>query len=180
MNTLKFIRLFCLSLILSLGIVTFNACKTDDPCKGVECPANADCVEGECYCKVGFEGTNCDQLIRAKYIGLYTANDVCESGTFPYEVEIIAGSDSLSFIVKNFGDFQSPPATVVGKILDSDSFEFTKQDTDPTSANRYIESTEAAGGSYAVESGKKVVKVKYKVTYNDNSTDECTLTLTQK
>lgn len=52
--------------------VSLSSC-TSDPCKDVNCGTNGTCVEGNCECDPGYEGTSCETEMRAKFLGTYVA-----------------------------------------------------------------------------------------------------------
>lgn len=72
-----------------IAAVTFSISScTVDPCKDVSCGANGECVEGDCVCDAGYEGTTCATEWRAKFIGTASlsgtvACPVSGNGTFP-------------------------------------------------------------------------------------------------
>ena len=47
---------------LCFAVVLFSACGDDpiDPCAGVDCGANGECVDGTCDCEDGYSGANCE------------------------------------------------------------------------------------------------------------------------
>lgn len=78
--------------------------KNTDKCESVMCMNNGVCVDGECdcpevfkgincqtaiVCDDGFEGPNCDMEVRAKFLGIYLADAVCEDG----------GSSNINIII---------------------------------------------------------------------------------
>ncbi len=59
-------NIFALAFFL---LLLTSSCK--DPCKDINCN-NGICLEGTCLCDDGYEGINCDQLERQKFIGSWT------------------------------------------------------------------------------------------------------------
>lgn len=49
---------------LCFAVVLFTACGDDpiDPCAGVDCGPNGECVTGTCECEDGFSGVNCEVI----------------------------------------------------------------------------------------------------------------------
>jgi hypothetical protein len=75
-------NLFLLMMIAFVATISLTSCGPDDPCKDVDCGQNAptptgDCVEGECVCAVGYEGTGCATEASAKFVGKWYGKDVC-------------------------------------------------------------------------------------------------------
>jgi hypothetical protein len=65
-------------MIMAFGLmVTAQSCK--DACKDVECN-NGTCDEGTCICETGYEGTNCDAEMRAKFFGTYRVSGTDTDG----------------------------------------------------------------------------------------------------
>jgi hypothetical protein len=48
-----------LLLIITLSIAILSGCK-NDPCEGIECLNEGNCLNGECYCPDGYSGVNCE------------------------------------------------------------------------------------------------------------------------
>lgn len=82
-NRVKTIVLSALSAALVFGGITYTSCKRDK-CKEITCSFDATCVEGQCYCATGYEGTQCEKTIRSKFVGPWT---VTESGTMTTSAE---------------------------------------------------------------------------------------------
>lgn len=51
-------RLFQILGVAAIATLGLASCETD-PCDGVECGTNGDCLEGECVCADGFGGEDC-------------------------------------------------------------------------------------------------------------------------
>ena len=47
---------------LCFAVVMFSSCGDDpvDPCSGIDCGANGECVDGTCDCEDGYSGVNCE------------------------------------------------------------------------------------------------------------------------
>lgn len=74
-----------------------------DLCKDVNCN-NGTCVEGDCVCDAGYEGTNCDTEIRAAYLGTYNVTETCDSGSDAYAVVVSAGTSINDVVINNLYD----------------------------------------------------------------------------
>lgn len=81
-------------------VLFFSGCDTD-PCKDIDCGTNGTCVEGTCVCDAGYEGTSCETLQNAKFVGSYNGSENCTSGTYTYALTISASSSSNTTIVLN-------------------------------------------------------------------------------
>lgn len=99
--TMKTLRLF--SLALSFVALALTGCK--DECKDVVCQNGGTCEEGICLCATGYEGTNCETEIRAKFLGSYTVSESCQSGNYSFSLSITSSSAGVSnIIINNFYD----------------------------------------------------------------------------
>ncbi len=65
-----------LLLLASILLLILGSCK--EPCEDINCNAG-DCIEGICNCDDGYDGTNCENEIRAKYYGTWTGPNMCDS-----------------------------------------------------------------------------------------------------
>src|SRR2546421_8302190 len=101
---MKKVSIFGMSILTVIAVATvmfINAC-TSDPCKDVVCQNGGNCVSGTCVCTAGYEGTNCETESRAKFLGSYTAHDVCSvSGTFDYSPIIATSSNGVTTVTVN-------------------------------------------------------------------------------
>ncbi|HUM45657.1 MAG TPA: hypothetical protein PLD84_01940 [Chitinophagales bacterium] len=106
MKKISILGVSFLSMIALATVLFFNSCD-DDPCKDVVC-VNGDCVSGVCACDLGYEGTDCSTKSVTKYVGSYSAIDVCSSGTYSYNAIVSASSTTVNgLIITNFGGFGS-------------------------------------------------------------------------
>ncbi len=146
------------------------ACEDFDNCFDIICPDNAECEDGVCYCNVGFEGANCDTLIRDKYIGTYSAEDICPSGTFA-STAVITGSatNNLWFTVSNFGGFEN---LVNCEVVDQYSFRIPNQED---AAGRIFEGVDANGSEIlgVFDPALNVVAGTYTVSFSDGTSETC-------
>ena len=87
--------------VAALGLFSMASCT--DLCKDVNCN-NGACVEGDCVCDSGYEGTNCETEIRAAYLGTFNVTETCDSGSDAYAVVISAGSNINDVVINNLYD----------------------------------------------------------------------------
>ena len=100
MKTLKSIA-FTVALALgTFGAVTYTSCNSDD-CKDVVCNNGGTCIDGNCSCPTGFEGSDCGTLARAKFLGTYTGSESCTLGTDNYSVKVTEHSDKAKMNIEN-------------------------------------------------------------------------------
>ena len=58
-------------------IFLFYSCEVDN-CSSVSCEFDGTCVDGICHCLAGFDGEFCENVIRDRMIGDYTAHTTCD------------------------------------------------------------------------------------------------------
>jgi len=100
-------------------IFLVSACK--DPCKEVNCNFGT-CLDGTCLCDDGYEGANCDQEERAKFLGRWTGDVDCGSAVGAAETTLIVTadpnntSDLLFDLDLGFEQFESPLDPIKGTV----------------------------------------------------------------
>ncbi len=99
-NSLKTIFLSALSLMaIFTGVTGCN----EDKCKTIVCAYNGVCEEGVCSCPTGYEGPQCEKIMRDKFEGIY---QVMEKGTTSqtaqYAVSVEKGEEIIDVKIKNF------------------------------------------------------------------------------
>lgn len=97
-KAMKNIKFGFLSVFALSCMMFFSSC--EDLCKDVEC-VQGECVEGDCVCDQGYEGTLCDTKMTDKFVGTYTVNENCDTGTYTYSTTITASSTTIDKIVVN-------------------------------------------------------------------------------
>jgi len=90
---MKTIKLLILGIFAFSAMSTFTSCMPD-PCETVVCQNGGTCVEGTCECPDGYEGTNCETATVDKFVGTYTAVEVCNGITLPSETASISKSST--------------------------------------------------------------------------------------
>lgn len=110
-------KLFFLPALLLGAFLMFSpACGDSDPCKDVVCE-NADCFEGDCVCRVGFEkdaNGNCVTPAIDKIAGAYSVVEDCSlSDPDAYLAAIVAVSgDTKKATITNFWNLFKKPVNV--------------------------------------------------------------------
>lgn len=162
MKKISILGVSFLSMIALATVLFFNSC-TDDPCKDVVC-VNGNCVSGTCACDLGYEGSDCSVKSVAKFVGSYSAIDVCSSGTYSYNASIAASSTTVNgLIITNFGGF----GTSLSAIATVDGNNMTVPSQSLAGVN--------VSGSGSINSAATQIQITY--TANDGTaSDNCTST----
>lgn len=106
---MKSIRNIAFSALLAVGAfttVTYTACNKDE-CKDVVCQNGGTCVTGNCNCATGYEGTNCETAVRAKFLKTWAASDkdIATTTNLPtYSSIIVAGTAITEVKISKFSD----------------------------------------------------------------------------
>lgn len=81
-----------LHLLTLLVCICLFSCS--DNCKDLDC-GNGTCDDGTCICDEGYEGTNCQTLVIAKYYGTYnnTASSCTNGGQSSMESIILSSAE---------------------------------------------------------------------------------------
>jgi len=100
--------LFKTTLLSALGAmarftaVTYSSCN-NDKCKAIVCAFGGTCNDGVCTCPTGYEGPQCEKVMRDKFLGVY---QVLEKGTLSetaqYTVSVEPGTEISDLRIKNF------------------------------------------------------------------------------
>lgn len=96
-------KLFQILGVAAIATIGLASCETD-ACQDVTCDNGGTCVEGDCVCATGYEGTNCETLVRAAFIGSFNVNETCAQSTDSYAVTISAGSSDTEVTISNLYD----------------------------------------------------------------------------
>ncbi|MDR3680102.1 MAG: hypothetical protein P4L41_09060 [Flavipsychrobacter sp.] len=119
---IKTIFLSALSTIVAFSAVTYTSC-TPDKCKSVVCAYGGVCSGGSCICQSGYEGTQCEYISRAKFLGVW---QVVETGTITnvshYAVTIDADTDPSSSVTNvTISNFYNSITTKVNAYVKGDT-----------------------------------------------------------
>lgn len=99
--------------ITAFALLTIQSCDTD-PCSDVDCGSNGTCFDGICECDPGYDGTNCNIVIRSLFTGTFDATEICDTtpdGEQDDYVSVITESfDGPEYIViDNIYNFSNDP-----------------------------------------------------------------------
>lgn len=82
---MKFWKHSLISAFTFLGIATtvlYTACQ-DDSCTRLTCRNGGSCSEGFCRCPTGYEGSECQDRISARFVGFYYGTTNCDTDPAP-------------------------------------------------------------------------------------------------
>ena len=163
--------------VCEAGFAGIN-CEPIDSCSLMLCPENTSCVAGECICNLeGYEGAECDTEIRSKYLGTYSAEDICDSGVYQYTVNLVnANTSILDFIIEGFGGFAAPVLQIRCTIVNDTHFEIVSAAYPGIINIRSIPDLDGNHGIYNIETGQ--LNVSYEITFDNNIVEVCDLILT--
>lgn len=101
-HSFKTILLSAFSVIAIFSVVSVSSCN-NDKCKSIVCAYNGVCNDGICTCPTGYEGPQCEKIMRDKFEGIY---QVLEKGTASqtaqYAVSVEKGEEIIDVKIKNF------------------------------------------------------------------------------
>ena len=154
---------------LALGTVLFFASCTKDECKDVTCDNGGVCTAGVCDCTTGYEGTNCETKMNAKFVASYNGADVCASGSYTYTATIAASSTNIAsgLIINNFGGFGSSFTAIA--TVDGNNITIPSQTVNGL----------AISGSGTINSAGTTLQLTYSAD-DGVDTDNCTSTWTKQ
>lgn len=98
--------IWALPFALSAMLLNINCSKeASNPCAVINCLNGGTCYDGSCACGPCFEGANCGQETRAKYLGNYAGTLTIETagGTNYYSptISFVASSQGSCYITGN-------------------------------------------------------------------------------
>jgi hypothetical protein len=124
MNRIKNIAFSALLTLGALATITYTACNKDE-CKDVVCQNGGTCVSGSCSCPTGYEGTNCQNKTRDRFVGTWSGQDVCNSGTYTINLTVATSSSSdVNALISNPGGFGTA-VIITGTVSSSNTLTFT-------------------------------------------------------
>ena len=104
------------------ALVFLSGCK--NACKDVDCN-NGTCVDGTCTCDAGYQGTACDVMHNAKFVGVYALVQSCDTNgsTSSYDVTITASATNPSSIT--LFNIEEEPTPGINGVINDDGVSFT-------------------------------------------------------
>lgn len=77
-----------------------------DACFNVTCQNGGVCIDGECDCVPGFEGPECEIKSSLKFLGTWSAYEICSSGDYSYTI-VIQEDPAVpgQILINNLGNF---------------------------------------------------------------------------
>jgi hypothetical protein len=174
MNKIKNIAFTVLLSLGAFSTVTYTACNKDE-CKDVVCNNGGTCVGGTCSCPTGYEGSTCLTKTRDKFVGSWSGQDVCGSGTYTITLTVAASTSSdVTAIVTNPGGFGTP-VTVTGTVASGNTLSFNNVSV---GGGRTLNGTMTfTGGS--TTTNPNAMTFAYTVTPTTGSADVCNGTYTR-
>ena len=147
-------------------VLSLSLTSCADPCKDVDCN-NGECVEGNCICDDGYEGTNCDVEWATKFLALNAnATDICVSGSYNYTVDIDRINEA-TIQITNLGDFN-----IVSQV-----YAIISNGTDITMTNFTDNAGRTWNATGSINNAGTTLTINYVVTFDDGTTDTCTTTI---
>ncbi len=111
------------------AVLFLDSCEPDSNvvnCDETGCLNGGDCINNVCFCPVGYEGAECADLSRDKFLNTYNSSaDDCVGPTYTIIVTIKSSSDT-AMTIKNLGNFGNN-TTVYALVSDENSFEIPSQ-----------------------------------------------------
>lgn len=148
---------------------------TTDICANVPCGEFGTLTETSttctCVCTNGFEGTDCNTPSRDKFVGSFSVNEVCPSGSASYIATITPSAQYINvFDINNFGDYA--PSISVRAMADGN--EFTLPNQAFNNGNLTI-----TGGSGVTTNSGGVISISYSYILNGVS-ENCNAVYTRQ
>lgn len=110
-------------------ICMLSSCKKEeDKCKDVICPDHAYCdiYTGKCKCEFGYEGINCDTLMRTKFIGGFQGHNNGTGSINDYTIKI-SGKPKNDITKISITNIANSYDYVIGTITGSTNFTVERQ-----------------------------------------------------
>lgn len=158
--SIKNVATACLAVAMAFS---FSSCDSD-PCKDIDCVNGTLTESGDncsCVCEAGYEGADCTNESRVKFVGTYNFTDACTG--VGYSQTISNGNSAEKIVFSNLGDFST--AAVVTANVDLNAL--TIVDATDAAGRRFTGSGQISGNNLSLT---------YSVTYSDGSTETCAVT----
>ncbi|MBA3828556.1 MAG: calcium-binding EGF-like domain-containing protein [Taibaiella sp.] len=125
----KTIVLSALGTIVVFSALLYSSC-SPDKCHAIACAYGGVCTDGNCICPTGYEGTQCEKIVRDKFVGTWV---VYETGTLTggntYTVAVEPNNDSSITSLKITNFYNSIRGSVIATV-NADSIYINKQVVD--------------------------------------------------
>ena len=122
---IKALPSFYIALFAACFIMANSSC-TRDKCSSVKCINGGSCDNGICSCPTGYQGTDCQTLSRAPFLGTWSfsgQSNITSAAYYPVSIE--AGSPNINDItLTNFLNYFSSP---VNAFVENDSLYIQSQ-----------------------------------------------------
>jgi hypothetical protein len=174
MSRLKNIAFSALLAVGAFSAITYTSC-TKDECKDVTCNNGGFCVGGSCSCPTGYEGGSCDLKTRDKFVGTWSGQDVCTSGTYTINLSISSSSNDINAIITNPGGFGTS-VTITGTVISATQLSFTNANV---GGGRTLTGTMTFSGG-TTSTNPTSMAFQYVVTPTVGSSDNCTGSYTKQ
>ncbi|XZF14220.1 hypothetical protein ACTHGU_20770 [Chitinophagaceae bacterium MMS25-I14] len=117
----KTMILSALGAMAAFSAVTYSSC-SPDKCKAIVCAYGGVCNDGACVCPSGYEGPQCESVVRDKFTGVW---NVLETGTisqaaqYTVSVENSTDDNKLAVVIRHFHNnlVDAVQASVLGDTL---------------------------------------------------------------
>jgi hypothetical protein len=96
-SDMKTLRIIGLAMAL-FGALTLQSCKKD-PCKNVTCQNGGTCQDGNCQCRLPWEGSKCEVDARDKFVGSWRGTVNCGDGPEEEVLSITKSSTTPDLII---------------------------------------------------------------------------------
>jgi hypothetical protein len=109
---MKKARLILTASLLTIGTfsaITFSSCSKDE------------------VCPVGYTGKDCKTLVRNNFVGSWSGQDICTSGTYTISLTVSASSNEINALVTNPGGFGGT-VVITGVVTGDNTLQFSNQD----------------------------------------------------
>ena len=111
------LRIIGLTMAL-FGTLTLQSCKKD-PCKNVTCQNGGTCQDGNCQCRLPWEGFKCEVDARDKFVGIWRGTTNCGGGPEEDVFSITKSSTTANRIIIGGG--------IYGELIASNGFDIPTQ-----------------------------------------------------
>jgi hypothetical protein len=118
---MKFWKHTLISALVFTGLsssVLYTAC-TKDSCEKLNCKNGSVCTDDFCVCPEGYQGTECQEEVSAKFLGFYDGNTKCDELPVIIDSAFVShgGEAPNSIIYKVFSQKLSTENILYAKVL---------------------------------------------------------------